>query len=43
MRFKQWFNEATIEMNPWEAMKIMELQGLQGKLIDAKDLRKKLF
>lgn len=43
MRFKQWFNEATIEMNPWEAMKIMELQSLQGKLIDAKDLRKKFF
>jgi curved DNA-binding protein CbpA len=43
MRFKQWFNEAAIEMNPWEAMKIMELQGLQGKLIDAKDLRKKFF
>jgi len=30
-------------MNPWEAMKIMELQSLQGKLIDAKDLRKKFF
>ena len=43
MNFKEWFNESAIAMSPWEAMEIMQLQDLKGKVLDGKILRQKFF
>lgn len=43
MNFKQWLTESSIEMNPWEAMEIMQLQDLKGQVLDANVLRTKFF
>lgn len=42
MNFKEWFlNEAAIEMSPWEAMEVMQLQHLKGQKLDAATLKNK--
>ena len=42
MNFKEWFlKEAAIDMSPWEAMEVMELQHLKGQKLDAATLRNK--
>lgn len=42
MKFKEWFlKESAIDMNPWEAMDVMDLQHLKGQKLDAVTLRNK--
>lgn len=42
MNFKEWFlKEAAIDMSPWEAMEVMDLQHLKGQKLDAATLRNK--
>lgn len=42
MKFKEWFlKEAAIDMSPWEAMEVMDLQHLKGQKLDAATLRNK--
>jgi hypothetical protein len=44
MNFKDWFlKESAIDMSPWEAMEVMQLQDLKGKVLDNLTLRNKFF